>query len=99
MKIKKIALVVVALFVSGMALFWYRFMQQHETIKNICRTAVGMNLEALRAIAAREKLRITGPEGLKLMHGAASYGRSVCILEHAPDGTVRKADFHSSIID
>ena len=97
MKIKKIALVAVALLVSGMALFWHRFMQQHETIKNICRTAVGMNMEALRAIAARENLKIS-PSG-KLMYGVASYGRSACILEHAPDGTVQKADFHSSIID
>ena len=52
MKLKKIALVVVALLVSGMALFWHRFMQQHDTIKNICRTAVGMNMEALRAAIA-----------------------------------------------
>ena len=97
MKLKKVALVVVALFVSGMALFWHRFMQQHETIKNICRTAAGMNMEALRAIAARENLKIS-PSG-KLMYGVASYGRSACILEHAPDGTVQKAQFHSSMLE
>lgn len=97
MKLKKITLVVVALLVSGMALFWHRFMQQHDTIKNICRTAVGMNMEALRAIAARENLKISASG--KLIYGVASYGRSACILEHAPDGTVQKADFHSSIID
>lgn len=97
MKIKKIALVVVALFVSGLALFWHRFMQQHETIKNICRTAVGMNMEALRAIAARENLKISASG--KLMYGVASYGRSACILEHAPDGTVQKAQFHSSMLE
>lgn len=97
MKIKKITLVVVALLVSGMALFWHRFMQQHETIKNNCRTAVGMNMEALRAIAARENLKISASG--KLMYGVAFYGRSACILEHAPDGTVQKAQFHSSMLE
>ena len=96
-KIKKIALVMVALLVSGMALFWHRFMQQHNTIKNICGSAVGMNMEALRAIAARENLKVSASG--KLIYGVASYGRSACILEHAPDGTVQKAQFHSSMLE
>ena len=99
-KIKKINLVIVALLVSVMALFWHRFRQQHETIKKICSTAAGMNMEALRAIAARENLKISSPEeSPSLMYGIASYGRSACILHHAPDGTVQEAAFHSSMLE
>lgn len=99
MKARNIFLIILALIFSGVALLWHRFMLQHETIKNICSTAVGMNMEALHAVASREKLKISGPANQKMMHGAASYGRSVCILRHAPDGTVQEAQFQSSILE